>query len=226
MFCSFCLFAGDSAGGNLAAAVALKLRDSKDFPIQPKVQMLIYPLLQGFDLQLPSLVQNANKLYGSPEGMASVILAYMGIPVTKELIQTMVENRHTTKKLKGEYQNMVSSDLLPKRFRGNYVMSDVNGEQGVEDKLRSRLVDPYFLPLMAKDLSNLPKAYIMSCEFDTLRDEAVMYAKRLEKAGVGVTWVHYDDGFHSIMNFVCPPTTLKMGLRLQNDMVEYLQKNL
>ena len=40
--------AGDSAGGNLAAALTLKLRDSgQDKDFQFKYQILLYPLLQG-----------------------------------------------------------------------------------------------------------------------------------------------------------------------------------
>ena len=37
---------GDSAGGNLAAALSIKFRDSGD-DIQFKYQVLLYPLLQG-----------------------------------------------------------------------------------------------------------------------------------------------------------------------------------
>ncbi|WP_438300447.1 alpha/beta hydrolase [Pseudomonas sp. NMS19W] len=45
------LVAGDSAGGNLAAALCLALRDAGEVP--PKAQVLIYPGLGG-DEQLPS----------------------------------------------------------------------------------------------------------------------------------------------------------------------------
>ncbi len=48
---------GDSAGGNLAAAVALKLRDINIQP-QPKLQVLIYPITQMVDFMLPSYVRN------------------------------------------------------------------------------------------------------------------------------------------------------------------------
>jgi len=51
------LCVGDSAGGNLAAAVALKLRDLQ-FQPQPKLQLLLYPVLQGLDFQLPSMMEN------------------------------------------------------------------------------------------------------------------------------------------------------------------------
>lgn len=46
------IIAGDSAGGNLAAAVALKLKK------KIKLQVLIYPVLQAFDFQTPSYREN------------------------------------------------------------------------------------------------------------------------------------------------------------------------
>jgi len=48
---------GDSAGGNLAAAVAMKLRDERFYP-RPKLQLLLYRVMQGIDFQLPSMMQN------------------------------------------------------------------------------------------------------------------------------------------------------------------------
>ena len=44
---------GDSAGGNLATAVAMILRDTNFHP-QPKLQVLLYPALQAVDFHTPS----------------------------------------------------------------------------------------------------------------------------------------------------------------------------
>jgi acetyl esterase len=46
--------------------------------------------------------------------------------------------------------------------------------------------NPYVSPLRAEDLANLPRAYIIVCENDVLRDEGLAYAKRLIEAGVKV----------------------------------------
>jgi acetyl esterase len=44
--------------------------------------------------------------------------------------------------------------------------------------------DPYISPLLAEDLSGLPKTYAMSAEFDPLRDDAPRFVDRLRASGV------------------------------------------
>ncbi|WP_280240950.1 alpha/beta hydrolase [Nocardia abscessus] len=59
--------------------------------------------------------------------------------------------------------------------------------------------DPYANPLTA-DLSGLPPAYIVTAEFDPLRDDGENYGQRLRNAGVEAEIHRYDGMFHGFMS--------------------------
>ena len=63
-------------------------------------------------------------------------------------------------------------------------------------KERPDPVPAYAAPIYAEDLSGLPPAYIVTCEFDPLRDEGIAYAQRLMAAGVATDLHHYAGTFH------------------------------
>lgn len=62
-----------------------------------------------------------------------------------------------------------------------------NGKDGLDD---------YLIPMTTPDVSNLPRAYVEPQGIDTLRDEAIAYAKRLEEAGNHVTVNAIEGSYH------------------------------
>lgn len=132
---------GDSAGGNLAAAVSLRARDAGGPPIA--FQLLVYPVT-NYAFDTPSYEQNAD-----------------GYLLTRDMM---------------------------KWFWKHYLRDESDGK------------NPLASPLLAEDLSGLPPAFIMTAEFDPLRDEGEAYAERLRQAGVAVELVRYDGLIHGFYN--------------------------
>ncbi len=58
---------------------------------------------------------------------------------------------------------------------------------------------PYVTPLNARDFSGLPKAILVTCGYDMLRDVAHSYAKKLAEAGNDITYAHYPDLPHGFI---------------------------
>ncbi|XP_068262493.1 arylacetamide deacetylase [Nyctibius grandis] len=218
--------AGDSAGGNLAAAVAQQLLEDSEVETKLKAQALLYPALQTLDLNLPSYQENANK----PILSRSLVVAFWSEYFTSDpsLREAMASNRHIPLESSHLFQFVNWSNLLPEELKkGRVYTSPVYGSPELAQKYPGFL-DARAAPLLVSDaqLRGLPLTYVLTCEHDVLRDDGFMYARRLRAAGVPVTHDHARDAFHGAVTFVLSPTELAVGHRLRNRYIEWLNENL
>uniref|UniRef100_A0A1A7WRM2 Neutral cholesterol ester hydrolase 1 n=2 Tax=Iconisemion striatum TaxID=60296 RepID=A0A1A7WRM2_9TELE len=221
---------GDSAGGNLAAAVAQKFGSDGSLEVKFKVQALIYPVLQALDFYTPSYQQNQAVPILYRPYMARFWLQYLGADAALEPL--LLANNHSSLDQPAigsvTRSRLNWTALLPAERRKHF--QPVVKEKGSPSVVSTvpGLTDVRAAPLLAEQgvLGKTPKAYVMTCEFDVLRDDGLMYARRLQDAGVEVTSDHYEDGFHGCMVFANLPMMSSVGRRSMDGYIRWLDQNL
>ncbi|KFQ86808.1 Arylacetamide deacetylase-like 4, partial [Phoenicopterus ruber ruber] len=190
------IICGDSSGGTLTAAVAQALVNRRHLP-RPRAQILIYPFLQCVDFNLPSYQQNKRIPILLKERILTLGLKYLNKDLS--YLELLLKGRHVPEDLQLKYQKWVSADNIPPEFKTRgYKPSTTDPGSKELDALSSLAFDPVFSPLLAEDsvIAQLPETFILTCEFDVLRDDGLLYKKRLEDHGIKVTWCHLQEGFH------------------------------
>uniref|UniRef100_A0A8C4X7J4 Arylacetamide deacetylase n=1 Tax=Erpetoichthys calabaricus TaxID=27687 RepID=A0A8C4X7J4_ERPCA len=214
---------GDSAGGNMAAAVAQQIQEDRDIKLDLKAQALLYPVLQALDMQTPSYQQNEYMPILPKVMMIRFWSEYF--TSDKTLYYAMLENRHNSLKSIQLMKFANWSIYLPENYRQKYTYSDPYFDS---KDLSESISDPRASPLLVDDdkLRVLPKTYIVTCEYDVLRDDGVMYVTRLRRAGVQVHHDHYGKGFHGAMMFTMLPFSFKIAHEMTENYINWLNKNL
>ncbi|MGE0682933.1 MAG: alpha/beta hydrolase [Candidatus Binatia bacterium] len=133
---------GDSAGGNLTAAVAQMAADRGAPSLA--YQLLIYPVT-NYAFDTPSYRDNAD-----------------GYLLTREMMQW---------------------------FWKQYLSTDEDGKNA------------YASPMQAREVRRTAPAFVITAEFDPLRDEGEAYGERLKKEGVPVEMKRYDGAIHGFFSF-------------------------
>jgi len=223
--------AGDSAGGNLAAAYCLKLRDAnrrdpENAVPMPKLQALLYPALQAVDLKTTSF-QSYDPLL-SKTMMAAFWTVYL--TGSEEGHEQLLQNaHHVDPKVRDAASRFVNHALIPKSLVSSSYSAPkpVSGSSsylpaGLAAKLDVLGSNSYLSPLIAEDLTELPSAYIVACEYDVLRDDSLLYGRRLEAAGVK-TQVHLVKGGWHGMTIRLHALEFKKGNEVMDELFAYIR---
>ncbi|KAK0403872.1 hypothetical protein QR680_017171 [Steinernema hermaphroditum] len=220
---------GDSAGGNLTAVLSQRLRREKLDIV--KQQILVYPVIHGFDFQSPSYQSYYRHYNGTallnPHSMARFYLLYLGIAPTRDNLRKIMENRHLSREVRNSpaVAEMLNHNQLPQEFlqKEDYEAKEApEGDKVLSERFEKLLEDPNLSPLVEKDLSGLPPAMVLTCGFDILRDEGILYVRKLRKHGVATKWSHYPAAFHGVLNM--PVSSQRK--QILDDIAAYLRQNL
>ena len=121
-----------------------------------------------------------------------------------KLLPTCSTNDHTSAEFKQSKKFAYTShDLVARKYRDERSYSPIaqnHGDSETWRDLEAIFVDPYFAPLMADDLKATPPAYVITAQYDVLRDDGIMYARRLEKSGGKVVHRNYEGAIHSVLH--------------------------
>ncbi|XP_058586224.1 arylacetamide deacetylase-like 2 isoform X1 [Neofelis nebulosa] len=215
---------GDSSGGTLAAKVTQLVQNDPEFKNKIKAQALIYPGLQAVDVLMPSHRQNEHGPILSRD--MAIKMGCLHLTKDKALPQAVRENQHMPHGSRHLFKLVNWSTLLPEKYRRNHIYTEP-----IIGKLNSSypvLLDSRLSPLLATDsqLEKLPLTYIITCEHDILRDDGLIYVSRLRNAAVNVSHDHIEDGIHGALFFMTTPFYLRVGIRISDKYINWLEENL
>ncbi|XP_070615746.1 arylacetamide deacetylase-like 3 [Erythrolamprus reginae] len=197
------IISGDSSGANFATRICQLLVDHQELP-KVHAQALIYPGLQAVDLSLPSYQQNCRSPFLWRKLVVYFCCLYLNKPTS--FTNDLLKGSHIPKATRLKYQKWVNANNIPERFKvRGYTEQDYplsNFKPQLYEEMKETLSET-FSPLLAEDtvVRKLPQTFLLTCEFDVLRDDGLLYMKRLRDNGVPVTWSHVENGMHGVMAF-------------------------
>jgi acetyl esterase/lipase len=212
------------SGGNLAAVTAMRFVTNPIDNHSPRLQILIYPVLQLFDIMLPSYIQPKFQFF--QYSVDHTLSLYFNENIDKSIYA----NNHTSVQQKKHYRKYVDWSLIPAKYRTVYKKPITDDNEGDPKLMKAakEALNPEVSPLLVEDkqLAKLPSTYILSVGHDSLRDEAFIYEGRLKHAGVSVVHNHYENTFHGSVGFLYGPFGLDISHEMVDDMVKYIKQNL
>lgn len=186
-------------------AVSLKL-GKEQFKPELNFQGLIYPALQAMDYNLSSYREFDFSMRNTYTPVTKIaMVTYYNLYGFGDLryLSYFWNNTHTTRAFKTKYRRMVDPSVLS--GKNKVQPDDFNSQENIKvaSEIENVISNPYFAPLMATDeeLKLLPKTYLLTAEYDGLRDEGMILGYRLRKINHSLVYKHWDGMEHGFMIF-------------------------
>ena len=198
----------------------------------------------GLTVDLPSHHQNENWafLVTKRRFLAGVLASYLGFKDYHNYRDIIMSGAHVTAGFREKYskfvdwrniQNYITNEYKPPLYPETTKehlstlkklgFSDPDKIRRVISIFESGLVDPLNFPLMAEDLSDLPPAYVQASEYDTLRDDALLFARRLEESGNKVVLDYQQHGWHGNIQFAQTLLTTTSPVNVYHNVTRFIR---
>ena len=207
-----------------------------------------------YDFMLPSDVNYHKKDFLSNANfhLGDFMWRILGVEgnITEETRNIFRGNRHTLylndKNLKIKFEEYLDVDLIPEMYKTvkSYYKEHKNFKEkhSVEhdDFLKNNPLDEEHVrkirkmfsieanPGLAEEsvLKLLPQAYFLVLEWDTLKDQGLIYAERLKANNVPVQVAYYENAYHGMVPFIDSVTGYSLSRKMVDDLVKYIQENI
>ena len=190
--------------------------------------MLIYPVLQFVNVSTTSYLLRRYQLLTKQDMIrlwAWFLFGKRGDDAN--FVASLYANNQTTSRMRTQlaklfdFEDDYSVVTVTQRVEAATIREmepkecDPNGDAAVESYVLPVALHEEVSPMLAKSLEDLPPAYFTTCEFDVLRDEALLYVKRMQNAKppIRVEHRHYNQQHGS------------MGTTMISDLADYLRNN-
>jgi acetyl esterase/lipase len=232
-------------GGNIVLVTSYRLASEKK--TKAALQILVYPWLQ-LVTYLPSMHKHQMGLFAEMPSI-KFPLWYLGIrEPTDEMLEMLLARNHTLlldASQKRKFKSYLDTNLIPARFKlnreyyerfecveafrgGDETSLDASNilvrDEAFRERVRLLFSDRVSPGLAdAEKIGQLPKTYTVVCEWDGIKDEALIFAERMRLAGVDVTLAHYHTCFHAMVHMI---DDFEFSNKILEDINDYLKRNL
>jgi acetyl esterase len=158
--------------------------------------------------------------HGAEFGGDTSLIALMGISAGANLVAVITQKAKKegiSKKIKLQIMNGLPVDCRPQNmeasvsYRENavgYFQTKAACYFAIELYAPGQYNNPEVSPILTGDLSGLPPAVIINAEFDPLRDDGILYAAKLRKAGVKVWDKCFAGQIHMLLGLPGKPSNI------------------